>query len=81
MFLGGVHGKEHCVLIGEFRRNLLDGVLGQVFVGLAEVDGAVRIGAIFSKTAHLFILVELTLLSFVVIVRNVQQFELHLDGQ
>lgn len=58
----------------------MDRVLWQVLIRLSQINGPVRIGAILSETTHLLVFIELALLSLVVIVGDVQKFELHFDG-
>ncbi len=57
------------------------GVIGQIFIRLLQVVWSVSISAILSETTHLFILVIFALLGLIVVIGNVKQLELHLDGQ
>jgi hypothetical protein len=70
--LSWVDGEKDRVLISELGRYLLDGLLRQIFVGLSDVYGPMGISAIFTETAHFFVLIELAFLSFVVVVGDVE---------
>jgi hypothetical protein len=51
----------------------------KIFVWFPYFISTVGICAVFSETAHLFILVVLALLGFEVVVRDVEHFELYFD--
>jgi hypothetical protein len=57
----------------------LNGLVRQIFVGLSNIYRSMGISTIFAETAHFFVLVELAFLSFVVVVGDIEQFELHFN--
>jgi hypothetical protein len=69
--------------IGLITHLLLEGqsVGGQFLVGLSQLMFSVGIGAVFAKATHCLIVEVLALLRFVIVVRNIQQFELHFHRQ
>ena len=73
--------KQHCIFIGKLTGDLVDCIFGQIFIGLAKVYWAVRIGAVLAEATHFLVFVELALLSFVIVIGDVEELELHFDWQ